>query len=88
MAMFAAWGPFILNCHVPKAMGPKTMRLGPSDHGPSCRSMGPLTLDPHPQAALSLPPGPVSTDTSSCVWWVGAVTVHLRDVLARIRRHD
>ena len=30
-------------------------------------------------------PGPV---TSSCVWWVGAVTVHLRDVLARIRRHD
>ena len=26
-------------------------------------------------------PGPVSTDTSSCVWWVGAVTVHLRDVL-------
>jgi len=33
-------------------------------------------------------PGPVSTDTSSCVWWVGAVTVHLRDVLAQIRRHD
>ena len=37
-------------------------------------------------AAAACSPGPVSTDISRCVWWMGAVAAHLRDVFSQIRR--
>ena len=37
-------------------------------------------------AAAACSPVPVSTDISRCVWWMGAVAAHLRDVFACIRR--